>query len=406
MHLLSIGEAIMDQTIIKEIKELGIDALAREVRAHIHQNPDLSEQEWPTRDYIISHLEQLNIPYTTGMADTGIVALIEGCSPGPVIGLRADMDALPIQEDNCDLTYRSVKSGVMHACGHDVHTAVLLGTGAYLHAIRDRLHGSVKLFFQPAEETIGGAQRMIDAGCLEDPHVDAILGLHVEPSLPTGSIGIRYGKMYACSDEIIVNVYGTASHGARPDLGKDAIFMAASIIQNVQAVFSRNLDPTDSAVCTFGTIHGGNVLNQVADHVEIQGMIRALDEDTRSFLRTRLKKVCESTASMLGGRAEVEYHPSYSPLVNTDSVVDIVKNCAQELLGQDAVIQEESAQLTVEDFAYFAMERPACFWHLGCTAPDDCSLQLLHNAGFHPDDECIPIGIALQAKAVLTLMES
>ena len=221
----------MESAIFNEIKNLGIDALAVEARHHIHQNPDLSEHEENTRDYIAGKLTELGIPYETGVADTGLVAVITGNTEGPVIAIRADMDALPIQEENPDLACRSRKEGVMHACGHDVHTAVLLGAGAYFQSIRETLPGTVKLLFQPAEESIGGAQRMIDDGCLENPHVDAVLGLHVEPSLPVGSIGIKYGKMYACSDEVNVDIYGTSSHGARPDLGNDAIYMAATIIQ-------------------------------------------------------------------------------------------------------------------------------------------------------------------------------
>ena len=246
---------------------------------------------------------------------------------------------------------------------------------------------------------------MCEAGVMENPHVDAVLGLHVEPSLPVGSIGIKYGKMYACSDEVNVDIYGTSSHGARPDLGNDAIYMAATIIQNIQAIISRNIAPTDSAVCTFGTIHGGNVRNQIADHVQLTGMIRAMDETTREFLRDRITTVCDSVTSTLGGSAAVHFRPSYSPLINNDSMVDLVRTAAAELLGEESVIQESTPQLTVEDFAYFAAARPACFWHLGCTAPEDDSLQVLHNSGFHPDDACIPIGIAIQVQSALKLME-
>ena len=395
----------MESAIFNEIKNLGIDALAVEARHHIHQNPDLSEHEENTRDYIAGKLTELGIPYETGVADTGLVAVITGNTEGPVIAIRADMDALPIQEENPDLACRSRKEGVMHACGHDVHTAVLLGAGAYFQSIRETLPGTVKLLFQPAEESIGGAQRMIDDGCLENPHVDAVLGLHVEPSLPVGSIGIKYGKMYACSDEVNVDIYGTSSHGARPDLGNDAIYMAATIIQNIQAIISRNIAPTDSAVCTFGTIHGGNVRNQIADHVQLTGMIRAMDETTREFIRDRITTVCDSVTSTLGGSAAVHFRPSYSPLINNDSMVDLVRTAAAELLGEESVIQESTPQLTVEDFAYFAAARPACFWHLGCTAPEDDSLQVLHNSGFHPDDACIPIGIAVQVQFALKLME-
>jgi len=390
---------------LKEIQESSQSSLAQEVRAHLHEYPELSGQETKTMSYLCGMLDELGIEYTSGIAETGIVATISGKGNGRCIGLRADMDALPIQESNHSLSCRSKIDGVMHACGHDIHTAVLMGTGAYLAAHRDEFSGSVKLFFQPAEEGDGGAERMIREGCLENPHVDAVLGLHVEPSMRTGYVGIRYGKMYASSDVFTLLIHGKACHGANPELGIDAIVIASQIISSAQSIVSRNLSATDAAVCTFGTIRGGNVANQVADTVEITGIIRALTPETRSFVRERLEEIAVGTASMMGGSAELKIHPSYSPLINDDAMVDHVKKTSLSILGADHIVTEESPCLSVEDFAYFAAARPSCFYHLGCTYPDASEEQLLHNSNFDPDPDCIPIGIALQCSAVLDYLK-
>jgi len=383
--------------------QIGQEAIA--LRRHLHMHPELSEREYETMALICTWLERLGIPYEKNVADTGVVGLIRGGFDGPTVGIRADIDALPIQEENSALSYCSQNPGVMHACGHDAHTAILLGIAMLLSSMREELHGSVKLIFQPAEESIGGAERMIQAGCLEDPHVDVMLGLHVAGNLPVGEIGIKYGKMYAASDMLTLKVYGTSCHGAHPDEGVDAILIAANILNTVQSVVSRNISATDSAVCTFGTIHGGNVRNQVADYVELTGIIRTLDPETRMFMRERIKTVCEQTASMLGGRAELMIEPSYSPLINTDRIVDLVKETASGILGADKVRELTVPSLGVEDFAYFAAARPACFFHLGC-AVEDPRQCVAHSCYFDLDERCIPIGIELQAANVLRLLNA
>ena len=391
------------ETIRQRIARLHAAEEAVTLRRHLHQYPDLSEQETPTMNLLCEKLDALGIPYEKNVAETGIVALIRGASEGLVIGLRADMDALPIQEDHPELPWRSQHDGVMHACGHDAHTAILLGAATVLASMKDELHGSVKLFFQPAEETIGGAERMIAAGCLENPHVDYTLGLHVSPDLPAGQIGIKYGQMYAASDMLTLKIYGKSCHGAHPDEGVDAIVIAANIINAVQTFVSRNVSATDSAVCTFGTIQGGNVRNQIADYVEMTGIIRTLDPQMRMFARERVRTICEQTAAMLGGRAELIVEPSYSPLINDDAVVDTVRETAAEILGAENVILRKVPSLGVEDFAYFAAERPSCFYHLGC-AVDDPKRCVAHSRFFDVDEACIPVGIELQVASVLALM--
>ena len=367
---------------------VGEEAIA--LRRHLHAHPDLSEQETPTMELICEKLDALGIPYQKNVASTGVVGLIEGSFPGPVIGLRADMDALPIQEDHPDASYCSRKPGVMHACGHDAHTAILMGTAAVLSSMREQLHG---------------AERMIAEGCLENPHVDYVLGLHVAGNLPAGQIGVKYGQMYAASDMLTLKVFGKSCHGAHPDEGVDAILIAAHILTAVQSLVSRNVSPTDSAVCSFGTIRGGNVRNQIADYVELTGIIRTLTPEMRLFARNRVRDICEQTARMLGGRAELIVEPSYSPLINDDRLVDLVRNVALERLGSGSVALLKVPSLGVEDFAYFAAERPGCFFHLGCAHAEE-KRRVGHSCFFDIDERCSPVGIELQVANVLRVLGS
>ena len=373
---------------------------AIELRRLLHRKAERSEQEYGTMALITRQLHALGIPCRAGIAETGVVGLIEGARPGPVIALRADIDALPIQEENGEIDYASENPGVMHACGHDAHTAILLGVAELLMQLRDRLRGSVKLLFQPAEESIGGAERMIAEGVLENPHVDAVFGLHVANDLLPGQIGYRYGQMYAASDMLTVKVYGRSCHGAHPSEGVDAILIAAQILTACQSVVSRNVAPTDAAVCSFGTIRGGQVRNQIADYVEMTGILRTLCPETRLLLRERVKTICEQTAAMMGGRVEFLLEPSYGPLINTDAMVEQVCANAKELLGDGNLFLRREPSLGVEDFAYFAAARPACFFHLGASTGDPRH-DVAHSSCYGIDESCIPVGIRLQTLNVL-----
>lgn len=375
-----------------------------EIRRDFHSHPELSGREYETMERICSWLDKWDIPYVKGVADTGVVATLKGGKPGPCVGVRADIDALPIQEENTHLSYCSKNPNVMHACGHDVHTTIALGTAKKLREMLPQLAGTVKFFFQPNEEDTGGAERMIQAGCLEQPHVDCIVGLHVEPSYPAGVVGIRYGKMYAASDMLKLKVYGSSSHGARPHQGVDAIIVTASILTTLQTVVSRNTSPTNSVVCSFGRIQGGTVRNQIADYVELEGILRTVDPETRKATQQRLKTLCADVASAMGARAELEIKESYGPLINTDRITDVVRKNAQELLGAEHIVLEQEPELGTEDFSYFAAARPACYFHLGC-APADGPAADLHNCRFNVNERCIAVGVEMQVKNVLSLLE-
>lgn len=373
------------------------------IRRDFHSHPELSGQEYRTADKICEYLDGWGIEYRRGAADTGIVALVRGERPGKTVGIRADMDALPLMEE-AGRSYGSQNPGVMHACGHDAHMTVALGAAKILQALRGELAGNVKFFFQPAEETTGGAKRMIEAGCLENPHVDYVLGLHVSSRYEAGSAGVRYGNMMAASDEFTVVVTGKSCHGAHPDQGTDAMVAAGAVLSGLQTLVSRNLAPVNPAVCTVGKIHGGTAGNIICDRVQMDGILRSVDPRTREFLRERLRAMAENTARAYGGEAQVEFRPSYPALINTDAVVDVVKETACRLLGAEQVTLEREPDLGTEDFSYFAEARPACFWHLGCANFKRGIDADIHNCRFDLDEDCLAVGAAIQAEAALALL--
>lgn len=378
------------------------------IRRHIHQHPELSGQEVQTGRYICEKLAEWGIPYEYGIADTGIVALIrgEGEPALKTVALRADIDALPMQETS-GLPFASCHPGIAHTCGHDGHTAIALGAAKLLYDIRARLSGNVKIFFQPAEETTGGAQRMIRQGCMRSPRVDHVLGLHMDPTLPCGEAEFKYGKMMAASDEFTILLEGKGCHGAHPQRGCDAIVMAAQVINSLQTIVSRNISPINSAVITVGMLHAGTVGNAIAQKAELTGIIRCLDPDTRVFLQEKVRQVTENTAAALGGCGQLILRPSYSALINDDQVVDTMIEAAAGLLGREHIHLMPYPDMGTEDFSFFAQECPSCFWHLGCGNREDIkngTVKDIHHPGFILDEDCLPIGIAVQAAGVLALL--
>ena len=396
----------MDRLLLNKIfdKELDSKELIQ-IRREFHMYPEVSGEEYQTMERIAALLDQWKIPYTKGVAKTGVVVRMKGNRDGKNIALRADMDALGFEEMNKELPYCSRNKGVMHGCGHDVHMTILLGAIKMIQALDGDFPGSFTFIFHPDEEGTGGAARMIQEGCLKNPEIDHVLGLHVEPAYPVGKIGVVYGKMYAASDMITLKVYGKSSHGAQPQNGADAIVITANIINTIQTVISRNTDPTDAAVCTMGRIEGGNVRNQLAEYVQCEGIIRTLDPQTRISTRNRIKQICESTAAAMGGRAELEIRESYGPLITDRAVTDLVCQVAKDQLGRDSVVPEPGPQLTVEDFSYFAAACPSGFYHLGCASPDKTPAVPLHNSRFDVDESCIAIGVRLQTELALRLAE-
>ena len=373
----------------------------QEIRHQIHMYPELGGEEFHTDEVICSSLEKWGIPYKKGLAGTGVAVRFTGKRPGKTVALRADIDALPVQEET-GLPFSSKVPGKMHACGHDIHTTVLIGIARMLKELDGEYAGNFTLIFQPAEERQGGAKPMIEAGVLEDPHADCCLALHCGADIDAGYTGIRYDSMFAASDAIDIKITGKSSHAAYPSLGVDPIVIAAQIISTIQSVISRNTAPQNSAVVTIGKISGGTVRNQIPDTVEMQGTIRTLDPETREFTVKRVEDICRGIAESMGGKAEFTRKAGYPPLVNDNSIVDVMKQVMTEGIGAENVHILKAPVMGAEDFAYFTQERPSALWRLGCRHKGAETVPL-HNSKFDPDESCIDLGVKLQTAIALRL---
>lgn len=374
-----------------------------EFRRDLHENPSPSGQEQDSCRRIAARLDKYGIKYEMLLDGCAICAQV-GTGKEPCIGLRGDIDALPVTEAT-GLRYSSKNQGYMHACGHDIHTAVLLGVAILAKQKEAELKGTLKFFFQPAEETTGGAERMIKAGVLENPYVKNVLGLHVAPTFDAGKAGFKFGQMMAASDEFTLHIRGKGSHGAHPDLGVDTIVMASQIVTALQTITSRNLAPYDAGIVTVGSFHAGTAGNVIPETAELVGIMRSLTEETRKLLRRRVRDVAEGVAKGFGGEAELEIRPSYTALICDNNVTKTVKNVAEELLGEENVIEEDVPSLGTEDFSYFAQARPSCYWHLGCGIRGEDNAPV-HNEKFCADEACIPVGIGIQLKSALQLLKA
>lgn len=393
----------------QQIEQLraAVDAVYDEVvslRRHIHMHPELSGEEQGTMAFISEYLTGLGIPHETGVGGHGIVALIGDPKAAFAVGIRADMDALPIQEKS-QVPYASVVPGVMHACGHDVHTAALMGTAKVLKGMEGALKGAVKLFFQPAEEKGGGAQPMIEAGCLQDPPVKRMIGLHVDPAAPVGKVTFFPGVRSASSTTLHITINGHSCHGAQPQTGADAILAGAHVVTALQSVVSRSVSPTTPVVLTIGQFTGGTRHNIVAGKVEMGGTLRAMDLGVRDLVKERIRTVAEDTAAMYGATAEVDIHDGYLPVVNDLPSTLRMMEVARQALGAENVIEAREPVMTSEDFSFFLNEVPGTFFDLGTTAPDCQWPQTLHNDRFAPDESCIKTGILLEVLGALAFLK-
>ena len=367
-------------------------------RRDIHSHPELSQHEERTAGLVAGVLDGLGLEVRRNVGGFGVVGLLRGKEAGRTIALRADMDALPLTEAT-GLPFASRNDGVMHACGHDTHTAMLLGTACVLAGMRDKLRGNVKFIFQPAEELnpVGGAPGMIREGVLEG--VDALFALHVWPACETGKIAIRSGSVMAASDRIFLTVKGRTAHGSRPDQGVDAIVIAANVITGLQSIISRSVSPLDSAVVTIGTIQGGYRYNVIPDCVKLEGTVRTLSPAVQDRMPELIMRTAAGIAESLGGMCEVEYVKGYPPLVNDAELAGLAREAVK---GSMEVIVPEQPDLTAEDFAFFARERPAVMAWLGCREKGAVleGLPMLHNTKFCPDEGCFAYGIEYFVRSV------
>lgn len=365
------------------------------IRHHIHSHPELSFQEHNTSAFIASKLSEWGIEFQQGVADTGIVAHIRGNNPDSrCIALRADMDALPIQEAN-DVAYKSQNAGVMHACGHDVHSSCLLGTARILHQLRDEWEGTAKLLFQPGEEKHpGGASLMIAAGALEQPKPEAIYALHVYPHLPSGTAGFRAGQYMASADEIYITIKGKGGHAALPHQTIDPIAVAAQVIVALQQVISRKGNPLTPSVLTFGKIAGGFATNVIPDTVEILGTLRTMDETWRYKAHEWIKEITEHTCAAYGATAEVEIPKGYPSLFNDPARTAQAEGWAKAYLG-DEQVKTLDMRMAAEDFSFYTLHMPGCFFRIGTSKNGEEFTAPVHNAHFNIDEEALKTGVGL-----------
>lgn len=367
------------------------------IRHHIHSHPELSFQEHHTAAFIAARLTDWGIKHTTGVAGTGVIGIIEGKNPGKrCIALRADMDALPIHEAN-DTEYRSQNDGVMHACGHDVHSSCLLGAARILNDIKDEWEGTIKLFFQPGEEKHpGGASLLIAEGVLENPKPQAIFALHVYPHLPCGTAGFRAGQYMASADEIYITIEGKGGHAALPHQTIDPIAIAAQVITALQQVISRKGNPLIPSVLTFGKIAGGFATNVIPDKVEILGTLRTMDETWRYKAHEWIKTITEQICESFGAKVTVEIPVGYPSLFNDPALTLHAEGWAREYLGAEN-IHTLDMRMAAEDFSYYTLHMPGCFFRIGTNRNNEAFTAPVHNAHFDIDEESMKTGMGLMA---------
>jgi len=395
-------------SIFAKVEKLSGDFLNEMIqnRRFIHQNPELSTKEFETAKFVKKSLEEIGILDVKTLAETGVVAHIHGLKGGgDCVALRADLDALPILEKN-SVSYCSENKGVMHACGHDAHTAALLGAAKILFQLRDEFSGTVKLIFQPSEEHYpGGAIRMINEGVLETPTPKAIFGLHCDPQIEVGKIGMKPGKYMASTDEIYLTVKGKGGHGALPEKCIDPIVISAHIITALQTIISRNASPNLPSVLTFGKIIGNGRTNIIPNEVKMEGIVRTFDESWRKTVHKKVENIAKATAQAMGGDCEVFIDSGYPFLYNDVDLTNKTSDFAKEFLGDENVLALD-LRMTAEDFAYFAQKIPACYFRLGTWNGKNETASMLHSDTFDLDENSLKIAAQSMASFALWQLDN
>jgi len=381
---------------------LGIRSLQPQLvewRRHLHQRPELGFKEQLTAQLIAQKLQEWGIEHQTGIAQTGIVATIPSNRPGPVLAIRADMDALPVQEEN-DVPYRSMHDGVMHACGHDGHVAIALGTAYYLSQHRDDFAGTVKFIFQPAEEGPGGAKPMVEAGVLKNPDVDAIIGLHLWNNLPLGTVGVRSGALMAAVECFKCTILGKGGHGAMPHQTIDSVVVSAQIVNALQTIVARNVDPIESAVVTVGELHAGTAQNVIAGTARMSGTVRYFNPKLEGYFGKRLEQVIAGVCQSQGASYELDYWHLYPPVINDVKIAELVRSVASEVIETPAGIVPECQTMGGEDMAFFLQAVPGCYFFLGSANPSKDLAYPHHHPRFDFDETALGMGVEIFVRCV------
>lgn len=391
-----------------KIKGLSSELFERvvEIRRHIHAHPELSFQERETSAFICKKLDEYGIKYSHGIAGTGITALIEGNNPQKkVVGLRADIDALPIVEEN-EVPYRSQNNGVMHACGHDVHTSSLLGTAMILNQLKEEFEGTIKLVFQPGEEKApGGAKMMIEEGVLEKPKINSMIGQHVMPLIPVGKVGFKPGVYMASADELYLTIKGKGGHAAQPQSLIDPVLITAHILVALQQIVSRNASPTIPSVLSFGKLMAQGATNVIPNEVKVEGTFRTLDEQWREEALQKMAKMASGIAEAMGGSVEFEVVRGYPFLKNNESLTLRAKDFAVNYLGGENVV-DLGIWMAAEDFAFYSQQVDSCFYRLGTRNEEKGIISGVHTPTFDIDEKALETGVGLMSWIALNELNS
>jgi amidohydrolase len=368
-------------------------------RRSLHQRPELGFREHLTAEFIAQKLSQWGIEHETGIAETGIVATIAGTRPGPVLGIRADMDALPVQELN-EVPYRSQHDGIMHACGHDGHVTIALGTAYYLSQHRDDFAGTVKIIFQPAEEGPGGAKPMIAAGALRNPNVDAIIGLHLWNNLPLGTAGVRTGALMAAVEQFHCTIQGKGGHGAMPHQTIDSIVVASQVVTALQTIVARNVDPLKSGVVTVGSFNAGSAHNVIADSARLSGTVRYFDPTLADWFSQRVEQIISGVCQAHGASYTLDYEQLYPPVINDAGMADLVRSIAETVIETPAGVVPECQTMGGEDMSFFLQEVPGCYFFLGSANAEKSLAYPHHHPRFDFDETALGMGVEIFVRCV------
>jgi amidohydrolase len=371
------------------------------IRRDLHRIPETAYKEKKTAAYVADYLNNLELEVQTGIAQYGVVGLLKTGRPGPTLMIRADMDALPLKEDT-GLAFASQHEGAMHACGHDAHMAMVLGAATVLAKIKNELEGNIKFLFQPAEEGPGGAKPMIEAGVMQNPKVDYCIGCHVWPQIPEGTIGVRPGPFMAAMDRFDIKIKGSAGHGAMPHLCVDALEVGTQVVNALQRIVSRHMDPLEPAVVTVGTFHAGTAFNVIPAEADLSGTTRTFDPDTWNSWESRIEKVVRGVCESMGTDFELKYSQGYPATINDESMAEVVHRCARKVVGEAQVVVPKKT-MGGEDFAFYLQKSKGCFFALGVGRE---GVVPVHNPQFDFNEDVLLLGTETHCQIGLELLKT
>lgn len=379
--------------VVEALTEENMEKVVR-WRRHLHSRPELSFEEFDTADFIVEKLTAMGYTVKRNVGGTGVVATFESGKEGPVIAFRADMDALPILEET-GLPFESERAGLMHACGHDGHMAILLGTAQIISQLKEAFCGTIKFIFQPGEEANGGAKCVIHDGVLKNPDVEGIFGLHMIPELPVGTIGIKAGYLSATDDEFVIRVQGKGAHSSEPETGVNAIVIASHIVTAMDSILSHNINPFDVATLSICQINGGDAINVVPDSVEMKGMLRCIEKADKEKIRKKMENIARHTAQALGGESEIEFIPGFPSVNNDPALTKITMKAASQVLNREEdLFLIERPHMGSEDFAYYQEEVPGVMFMLGCSQ-EEVDTGTLHSPTLNINEKSFSYGIKI-----------